>query len=416
MPDAHRIDDLGSPRLPLPLRAANAVGGPLARGLVRLDEQSLLAAARKKTGCEDFGDEGFREPLRVLLDAMDREAGLSAVGRVLTRGFLTQLLSNRLLVEDTIRRHPELLETPVERPIVIAGLPRTGTTHLHNLISADATLRTLPYWESLEPVALPGENGEPGPRIARCEQALKLIDYAMPYFKRMHEMTPDAPHEEIQLLAMDFRTMLFEASYRVPSYRDWYKQHDHTDAYRYLYRVLQVLQFLRGEKPVRWALKSPQHLEQLEPLMRVFPDARVIQTHRDPLRVTVSMCTMATYTSRMQAVRVDAAAKGRYWADRVEDLLRGSIEGRECVPESQIFDVRFHEFMADDLTMIQRVFAFAEQPWTPTSEAAIRARIAANPRGKHGTLTYHPEDVGLDPTERRQALRFYSDRFSLPND
>lgn len=416
MADAHRIDDLGSPRLPFPLRAVNVLGRPVAGGLLRLDEQSLRDAARRKTGCDDFGEESFREPLRVLLDALEREAGLSALGRFLTRALLVQLLSSRLLVEDTIRRHPELLEVPVQRPIVIAGLPRTGTTHLHELISTDRSLRTLPYWEGLEPVPLPGESGKPDRRIKRCEQALKLLDYAMPYFRRMHDMTPEAPHEEIQLLALDFSTMLFEASYHVPSYRDWYKQHDQTGPYRNLYRTLQVLQFLRGPRPARWALKSPQHLEQLEPLMRAFPDARVIQTHRDPLRITVSMCTMATYTARMQAARVDPAASGRYWADRVEDLLRGSIEGRECVPEGQIFDVRFHEFMADPVAMVKRVFAFAEQPWTPASEAAIQAHRDANPRGKHGTIAYHPEDVGLDPAERREALRFYSDRFQLPDE
>ena len=415
MADAHRIEDLARPRLPLALRAANAVGRPFARALLRLDEESLMRAARRRTGCEDFGDQGFREPLRALIDGLERDADLSALGRFMTRALLIQLLSNRLLVEDTVRRHPELLETPVERPIVIAGLPRTGTTHLHNLIAADPALRTLPYWESLEPVARPGES-DPGPRVERCAQGLKLIDYAMPYFKRMHEMSPDAPHEEIQLLAIDFRTMLFEASYHIPSYRDWYQQHDQTGAYRYLYRVLQVLQFLRGPKPTRWALKSPQHLEQLEPLMRVFPDARVVQTHRDPLRITASLLTMTTYTSRVQAARVDATRSGRYWAQRVEDLLRGSIEGRKSVPEGQIFDVRFHEFMKDDVAMVKRVFAFAEQPWTEATEAAIAARLRDNPRGKHGTIVYRLEDLGIDPEERRRALRFYSDRFDLPDE
>ena len=416
MADALRIEDLASPRLPRVLRALNTLGRPFARGLVRLDEDGLMKAARRRTRCDDFGDQGFREPLRVLLEALEREAGLSPLGRFSTRALLIQLLSNRLLVEDTIRRHPELLETPVSRPIVIAGLPRTGTTHLHNLIAADPTLRTLPYWESLEPVPRPGDRGEPDPRITRCAQGLRLIDYVMPYFVRMHEMTPEAPHEEIQLLAIDFRTMLFEASYHVPSYRDWYKRHDQTDAYRYLYRILQVLQFLRGPKPTRWALKSPQHLEQLEALMRVFPDAKVIQTHRDPLRITASLSTMVTYTSRMQAARVDATRSGRYWAERVEDLLRGSIEGRECVPEGQIFDVRFHEFMKDDVSMVKRVFEFAEQPWTAATEAAIHERMQANPRGKHGAIAYVLEDLGIDPAERREALRFYSDRFDLPDE
>jgi hypothetical protein len=413
MPERHRIHDLASPRLPLPLRAANALGRPFA-GRIRLDPESLLDAARRRAGCEDFGDPGFREPLRVLLGAIEREAGLSPLGRFSTRALLTQLLANRLRVEDTVRRHPELLETPVARPIVIAGLPRTGTTHLHNLVSADPALRHLPYWESMEPVALPGDRDDPAPRIARCQQAVRLTDYAMPHFKRMHEMTPEAPHEEIQLLAIDFRTMLFEASYHVPSYRDWYKQHDQTDAYRYLYRVLQVIQHLRGPKPPRWVLKSPQHLEQLEPLMRVFPDAKVVLTHRDPVRITASMATMAAYTGRMQAARVDPRRAGRYWADRIEDLLRGSVDGRAFVPDDQLFDVRFPEFMKDDVGMVERVFAFADQPWSAETEDAIRARMDANPRGKFGAVEYRLEDLGLDAAERHEALRFYSDRFDVP--
>jgi hypothetical protein len=419
VPDLHRIDDLARPRLPAALRAINFAAGPIAPSLVRLDEASVMEAARRRAGgLEDFGDPHFREPLRVLLRAFDEEADLSAFGRFSARQLVIQLLTNRLLVEDQIRRHPEILERPVERPIVIAGLPRTGTTHLHNLIAADPALRSLPYWESLEPVSRPGEAarpGQPDPRWVRCDQALRLLDRVMPHFKRMHEMAPDAIHEEIQLLAMDFSTMLFESSYYVPSYRDWYKRSDQTPAYRYLYRVLQVLQFLRGTGQ-RWTLKSPQHLEQLGPLMAVFPDACVIQTHRDPVRITASLCTMIAYGSRMNARRVDPFAVGRAWSARIEDLLRGAIEGRRFVPPQQLLDVRFHEFMKDDLATVERVYAFAGQPFDAAAQQAIRAYLDANPRGKHGAIDYRLEDVGLARAERRAALRFYQERFELPEE
>jgi hypothetical protein len=415
---ALRIDDLARPRLPWPLRAANALPGGLARRLARLDEESLCEAARRRTGgLDDFGDGSFREPLRVLLAALEGEARLSAVGRASTRQLLVQLLSNRLLVEETLKRHPQILEERIERPLVIAGLPRTGTTHLHNLVSQDESLRTLPYWESLEPLPLPGERPGPGgrdPRVARCERALRALDWAMPLFRRMHEMTAEGPHEEIQLLAIDFSTMLFEATYHVPSYRDWYKSHDQTGAYRYLRRVLQLLQFLRGGR--RWALKSPQHLEQLGPLLAVFPDACVVQTHRDPLRITASLCTMIAYGRRMQAAAVDPAETGRYWSARVEDLLRGSIEGRSRVPEVRVFDVRFPEFMQDDVAMAERVFAFAGQPLGEEVAARLRRFVAANPRGKHGGIAYRLEDVGLDPAERRRALRFYQEHFGVADE
>jgi hypothetical protein len=230
----------------------------------------------------------------------------------------------------------------------------------------------------------------------------------------MHEMTWDAVHEEIQLLALQFSTMLFESSYRVPGYRDWFKASDQRPAYAYLRRVLQVLQWLRG--PQRWVLKSPQHLEQLGPLIETFPDACVVQTHRDPVRITASLCTMIAYGMRMNASRVDPREVGGTWSARVEDLLRGSVEQRPLLPAAQVMDLRFDEFMKDDLAAVRRVFAFADQPWTDASERAIRGYLDASPRGRHGSIDYRLDDLGLDARERRAALRFYSERFAVPEE
>ncbi len=410
---AIHIDDLGRPRLPLALRALNALGGPIARRVVSLDLDALLATARQRTGLADYGDASFREPLAVLLEAFERDAELSALGRIASRGLVLQLLANRLRIEDLFRRHPEIERERIERPIIIAGLPRTGTTHLHNLLSQDPSLRSLPYWESLEPVPDPREPevGGRDPRVARCEKALATVHRVMPLFPLMHEMTADARHEEIQLLAIEFSTMLFESSYFVPSYAAWYKKSDQRPAYRYLRRCLQALQWLRG--PKRWVLKSPQHLEQQRALIEIFPDATFVQTHRDPLRITASLCTMIAYGNRMNARRVDPVAVGRYWAARTEDLLRGSIEGRAALPPAQVIDVHFKQFMKDDVATAERVLEFAGQPASDGARAAIRAFMDANPRGKHGTIDYRLEDVGLDAAERRAALRFYSEHFGV---
>ena len=417
-PGVIRIDDLGHPRLPRPLRAANALGAALAPRLVALEPAALLEAACRKTGLRDFGADDFREPLAVLLGALRREAGLSALGYVTSRAMLVQLLVNRLRLEALIRQHPEIEAERITRPLVIAGLPRTGTTHLHNLISQDTALRSLPYWESLEPFPNPREmpprkSWQEGrdPRVLRCERGLRFQDWVMPHFKRMHEMSPQARHEEIHLLAMAFSTMLFESAWPVPSYAAWYKSHDQSFAYRYLERVLKALQWLRG--PKRWVLKSPQHLEQIQPLLEVFPDARFVQTHRDPLRITASLCTMITYGTRMQARHVDAHKLGRYWAARSEDLLRASVTQRAHLSEEQTFDVHFQEFMKDDLAMVERVLAFADHPLSDEARAAMQKFLAENPRGKHGSVEYVLEDVGVDPAERRRALRFYVERFGV---
>jgi len=416
MTTLHRLDDLARPRLPWPIWTLNRALAPLA-GWVQLDESTLLSTAMKKTGLTDFGDDRFREPLRVLVAALEREAKLSTLGRVLLRQMLLQLLTTRLLVQDLVIRHPEILELPVPAPIVILGLPRTGTTHLHTLLSCDPGLRSLPYWESLQPVP-PSQTqptpGQPDQRMKRCQQSLRLLSYVMPLFPLMHEMACDLPHEETQLLAVDLSTMLFEWTSHVPSYRDWYRAHDQTPAYRYLRKLLQALQWLRGG--ARWVLKSPQHLEQLRQVLAVFPDAKIVQTHRDPVAVTASLCTLLAYVARMQTEHVDLSEVGRYWSARVEDLLRASVRDRALVPADQVLDVRFHEFMADEMTMVKRIYAFAGQPMTEERQRAVESFMAANPRGRLGRIEYHLEDFGLDPRERRQALRFYQERFDVPDE
>ena len=334
-----------------------------------------------------------------------------------TRAHLVQLLASRLRLEDLIRRHPEIERERIERPIVIAGLPRTGTTHLFNLLAQDAALRWLPYYEGLEPIPDPKER--PGPdgrdlRIARAERGLAFLHRVMPLFPAMHEMTAEGPHEEIQLLALAFSTQLFEASYFVPGYGAWYRSTDQAPAYAYLRRVLQALQWLRrGE---RWLLKTPQHLENLRALAATFPDACFVQTHRDPVRITASLATMVAYGARMQHRRPDPVAIGRHWAGRVEDMLRASVRDRHLLPAAQVMDLRFDEFMRDDLAAASRVLAFAGRPPDERTDAALRAFLAANPRGKHGAVAYRLEPLGLDAGALRARLRFYADRFGVPDE
>jgi len=414
---SHRIADLGRPRLAWPIRALNVALRPASHRLASLDATELLAAAQKREKLADFGDDSFREPLQVLLDALSNQAHLSPLGRLMARHLVLQLLCTRLRAEDLLRRHAEILDEEVRAPIFIVGLPRTGTTHLHNLISQDPSLRSLPYWECLEPIPPTRERlkpGEPDPRFRRCEQALRLQHYFMPLFPLMHEMTAESRHEEIQLLAISFSTMLFEPMYEIPRYRDWYRATDQTFAYAYLRRMLQILQWLRG--PKRWVLKSPQHLEQLRPLLAVFPDATIIQTHRDPVRITASMCTMAAYSLRMQNESIDPHRVGRYWADRVEDLLRSAVEQRVLLPDAQVMDVRFDEFMADQRSAVERVLNKAGHPLTAQARAAMEQYLREHERGRLGSIEYRLDDFGLDEAERRQALKFYQDRFQVPDE
>jgi hypothetical protein len=412
-PASVRIEDLAAPRFAPEVEPVMKMMADFGATL-SLTPDALMAAAVEQTGLDDFGDPGFLPRLESLCVALHKESGYGPNGVAAAFAQLTGMLKNRLLIEDTVKRNPEILSVSIERPIVICGLPRTGTTHLHNLVSADAALRSLPYWESLEPVLAAAErpaSGEPDPRLTRTAAGLDFMDAAMPLFKRMHEMTVEHVHEEIQLLAIDFSTMLFETMAPIPSWRDEYLATDQTPMYAYLKKILQVLQWQRGG--TRWVLKSPQHLEQFGPLSKTFPDATFVVTHRDPVAVTASVCTMLTYSSRLTQASVDPVRIGGYWADRIERMLRACTRDRDLLPAAQTIDVRFDEFMRDDVAMVERIYELAGQPMTAVARAGLDRYMADHPRGRHGGVIYDLADFGLDREERRAALQFYIDRFGV---
>jgi hypothetical protein len=340
-----RIADLANPVLSEAQRGALAYAE---RTPVVFSEQALLEAARRQTGLSDFGATDFLPRLRVQLAAIEEDTELNALGRLGIFGNLLRYLSNRLRFEDLLRRHPEILETPIERPIIVVGMPRSGTTHLVNLLAADARWRSLPYWESLEPVPVPHEGpGRDGrdPRWLRCRRSYEQMVAQMPLLPAMHDMPPEHIHEEIELMELDFASYLLEWLCRPPRWRDHYLALDARPHYAYLRRVLQALTWLRG--PRRWVLKSPQHLEQLVPLFETFPDATLAITHRDPVSVIRSAITMLAYGDRMRRRRIDPAGLANYWIDRVELLLGACVRDRDRIPAEQSIDVPFDEFMAD---------------------------------------------------------------------
>jgi len=228
----------------------------------------------------------------------------------------------------------------------------------------------------------------------------------------MHDMWPDHAHEEIHLLAIAGSTMFFETLAPSESWREYYRATDQQPWYAYMRRVLQVIQS-RRTAPGRWVLKSPQHLEQFAPLVGTFPDATVIVTHRDPVSITASFATMATYSARLSQARVDPEGLGGYWARRIEDMLRACVNDRELLADARSMDVLFHEFMADDLSTVESIYALAEQPMTSSARRAMDDFMASHPRGKHGRVLYDLADFGIDPGERRRALDFYVERFGV---
>ena len=410
-----RIDDLAKPRFPAGFEEQIRAIAPMAAALV-FEPAALIDLARAKTGLDDFGPSGWETGLEVVMRAMREGPELSPLGKISSHGLCTSFLENRLRLEDLIKRHPEILDVKLEAPIVIAGLPRSGTTHLHNLFGADPRLRSLPWWEALEPVLAESERPAPGqtdPRWTRAAAGIEVRNQVLPHFDAMHEMTVDHVHEEIQLLSIDFGTMFFEniGIGGSPIYRDYYLGEDQTPHYRYLRRILQALSWLRG--PRRWIFKSPQHLEQFGTLMKVFPDATVVVTHRDPVPTVASFSTMISYTTRMSAAKPDPVFLGHHWADRIETMLRICTRDRDLLPADRSIDVLFHEYMGSELETVKKIYALAGMSFDAETKRRIDDYNTTHPRGRFGRVVYDLADFKLDGRELRERFRFYTDRFPV---
>jgi Sulfotransferase family len=405
------LDDLAVPRFSPDIDQVRDLMATMA-AQCPLDADALHAKAVAETGLTDFGPDDYRERLEVYLAALREIDGLHGSGTVSFHAQVLQLLKNRLLLNDLLVRHPEITEIELLPPVVIAGLPRTGTTHLHNLLAAGPTFRTMPYWESVEPFPLPAELGiEPDPRKARMDAAVEFMNAAMPHFPLMHEMTTEHVHEEIQLLANDFSTMLFETLAHVPRWRDYYLSHDQTPSYQHLRLQLKALQFLRGGR--RWLLKSPQHLEQLPVLDAVFPGVIVVFTHRDPVPVVLSMLAMLTYTARLHRSPVPVHEIATAWCDRLQLMLNAVVRYRDRIPPERSIDIHFDDFMSGELITAERIYELAGEPVTATARAAMTRFLDGHRRGRLGSIATSAEMFGLDDRDLPVRFARYRERFSV---
>ena len=408
-PELVQLDDLAEPKFSPEAEQIRDMVATLAADSP-LDADALHARAIADTGLDDFGPDDYRERLDVYLAALHDIDGMHAPGIVNFFGQLSQWLKNRLLLTDLLTRHPEIHNVELLPPVVIAGLPRTGTTHLHNLLGAAPSFRTLPYWESFEPFPLPSEEGiEPDPRAARMDIAVTVMNTLMPHFALMHEMTTEHVHEEIQLLANDFSTMFMETLAYVPRWESYYLAHDQTSTYEYLATQLKALQFLRGGR--RWLLKSPQHLEQLPVLDKVFPGVAVVCTHRDPVPVAISMVAMLAYTARTHRSPVPVEEIAAGWIDRLELMLAALVGDRDVIPPDRSIDVSFDDFMADQLGVAEQVYGLVGEPMTDEVRAAMAEYLGGHQRGRLGKVLTSCEMFGLNEDDLRERFAPYVSRF-----
>ena len=408
-----RIEDLANPVLTQIQQAGIDYADTLD---IELSVARVQADAEEATGLNCWGPDDWKERLGIWFDEMNADDNRTNLGRMILYNDCVRYAKTRLRTNDLLVRHPEIHDVKIERPIIVMGLPRSGTTHLVNLIASDERLRSMPLWEGQEPVPDPAE--KPGgdgvdPRWHRCNAIWDQMRTSSPLIAAMHPMEPDHIHEELEFLLPDFTSYNLEWIARAPKWRDYYLAHDQTPHYQgALLTGLKILQWTKPRE--RWILKCPQHLEQIGPLMSTFPDATVVVTHRDPVSVIQSASTMMAYSSRTSYRTTDPKWYLEYWHDRVQKLLQASVRDRHLLPADRTVDVLFHEFMANDVATVEKIYEVAGLPMTDDARAQIAAYIDAHPRGKDGQVVYDVRnDFGADPAELRKAFDFYLEKFPV---
>ncbi len=363
------------------------------------DDQSLLDEARRATGLSDFGEDGFREPLGVLLRSLREEAPLNEVGRQTMRGRVLESLETRLKAQDWFTRHPEILEEEVGAPLVVVGLMRSGTTMLQRILASDPRHYAAMWWETRFPAPPPDVDwSRPDPRIAPAEAEVAAILAADPKQAAIHPWDAQAPDEEIMLLEHSFYSHVPEAYTDLPTYRAWLNDQDWTPAYRYLYGLVQFLQWQkrqRGEVRERWVLKTPGHLGYIDTLFEVFEGARIIQTHRDPLETVPSAASMNTALWDLMSDEPDAHEAGRQWCDRLAWGLRRGMESRDRLPADRFADLWFRDALVDPIGELERVYGIFGIEMTPEARAAMERWRVENRRDKRPSHEYVLADYGL---------------------
>lgn len=406
--------------LPLPVRLMNGAGRAARRiGLrpLELSVEGLLRRAERNTGLADFGGDEFRQPLARLIDSLENEANLSLLGRLVVRGDLLRTLENRLGLVDLLRRHPEIAAQPVERPIFVVGAPRSGTTIFHDLLAMDPANRVPLSWETCYPLPPPeAATFRSDPRIARVQADLDRVDRLLPEFKKMHPMGAERAQECVAITSHDLTSMIYQTQFDVPAYDRWVLDCDMKSALIWHRRFLQVLQWKApGE---RWALKSPQHLWHIQHVHREYPDALFVQTHRDPMRVLVSISSLVATLRRLASDEVSLPRVAEYYARALAKGYDNTVAYRRSgrLPESQVVDLYFHDFIRDPVGTVRRAYEHFGLELSEASAGAMRSFLGANPADKHGRHEYRFADTGMDEREVRAMFRGYQSYFDIPSE
>ena len=382
---------------------------PTAIGAFAVD--ALLAEARSSTGgLDDFGDARFMPALHRLCESLEHEAKLSPTGVYLMRTKLISQLVNRLRLEDYFKQHPEIANEVIAAPVVIVGLPRTGTTKLHRLLSRDPRFHWMAWWESIYPVPFAGETlQQPSARIAQARSDVQAMTTAMPKLTAIHPMDADAADEEVMLMEHSFLSA-FNAYADVPSYMQWMDAQDQRPAYAFLKRMLQFLQWQKRQRGItaeRWVLKAPHHLLRMGVLLDEFPGARVIQTHRDPKSSIPSIASFIHTLWCIYSDNASAAAAGREWNDLMRRALLHTMQIRDQRGAEAFCDVRFIDTVKRPMEVVSQVYAFLGQDLPPAIAETMRHWLVEDEKSHQGGHDYTAAQFGLSDAQIEQDFAAY---------
>lgn len=387
-----------------------------------IEGDAVLRRAADRAGVDleaaTAGTPSWREPFEVLVDSLNTEARLTGVGELIAAEQLVKPLANRFAVDAFHDADPELATAPVERPVFVVGLPRTGTTLLSYLLDADADNRSLRRWEAFDAVPPPRRSAEADgdPRLAAARAEMDALYAASPEFKAIHYESAEGPTECVTVLAGDVRSMQFETLANVPAYGRWSDTCDHATAYAHHRRTLQVLGSAHGG---RWTLKSPVHNLALDDLLATYPDAVLVVTHRDPSRVVVSLANLVRVLAGLASDADWNPYLGKRWRELVELMVDRQLEHRErtgCAARDagRWIDVDYGELTRDPVGTTVRLYEQLGWPVTDRIRTRLEEYATANPQHVHGAHAYRAADFGLDPSELDERFRQYRERYGVP--
>ena len=407
-----------SPKQPMAIKLINRLG----RGVIKLGiekpplmpTETLILKAKKQTGLSDFGDESFIPALEKLAVSLEREARLSQLGRIAVHGMLLDNLKLRLSLTEYRKKRPEINRQKITRPLFVLGLPRTGTTILYELLAQDPAHRAPSTWEVAQPIPpAQRQTFHTDPRIADVEKSVNKMELLAPGFQAIHAMGAELPQECVALLAPHFISDQFGVSFYIPEYRHWTLEQDMTAAYQWHQQFLQHMQVDYMEQ--RWVLKTPPHLAYLDTLIKQYPDAAIVQTHRAPMDVLGSISSLSCTLHSAFSDDIDPIATAQAEVDYFSAMLTLGMEKRATMADedSRIFDVQFNDIISDPIKVIENLYGHFDFDFSDTVRVAMQDYLDNRPRNKHGEHHYTLEKFGLSQQQHGPLFTDYCKRFDL---